>query len=545
MNKKALKDLQFWLLSHSIISDILIFFVLILTCYIFTHNVQQSIDVTLYDESLYMYRGVNLPNNGLPDAENAPLYSIWYYFLSFIQPDRVELHYLNYTLMTIFPCLLIYILLRVYNKNILSSLIICWIVLISNINFLVVTKPYHFTLIIVLIAMIAQEKNNSTEKKLLIIASSSLLVSYVRPEMFLCYILVGLYYIIYFIKNWMKSSITSKILMFVFITGSVSILNTIGQPAFKGDSYRSFFAFGQHFSVNWVDWNNSTISPWTNWRQIMTENFGKATSLSEALSNNPEIFVRHIISNFISFPKVLVKLVFHPAIITSGSTVTSHIVEMFITGTFVFLGLFDKNSSLLNRFKDNLSQYKTSLIFLNLHGIPIGISIILIYPRDHYVMMFSVLLLLVMSLLFVPSNQINFRNIMLSIILGVMLLIITPEIQDLSLSNRDNLKTIRTIQSLNLKGDINILEAEGGYNIYMSNNFQRVAEYDKDTTFFDYIEQKKINMIVVSSRLKDDTRFNTDQEWNLFLNEYESLGYTKIPILQSDRFILIQKDLIK
>src|SRR5690349_8172504 len=78
--------------------DVIIIIIILLLGAMLASGLENAVDIGLYDESAYLYRGIQLLHNGLAVPAKAPLYSIWYFVLSLIQPDRIRLYYLNYKL---------------------------------------------------------------------------------------------------------------------------------------------------------------------------------------------------------------------------------------------------------------------------------------------------------------------------------------------------------------------------------------------------------------------------------------------------------------
>jgi hypothetical protein len=50
----------------------------------------------------------------------------------------------------------------------------------------------------------------------------------------------------------------------------------------------------------------------------------------------------------------------------------------------------------------------------------------------------------------------------------------------------------------------------------------------KDLPFDRFRREQKINMILVTDALLNDTRFRDDPEWKAFLDNYESVGFVKL-----------------
>ncbi len=80
---------------------------------------------------------------------------------------------------------------------------------------------------------------------------------------------------------------------------------------------------------------------------------------------------------------------------------------------------------------------------------------------------------------------------------------------------------------------MNVLESEGGYNIYAGANYHRVAEYNKDCGFYEFLHKFHINMILFGGRLQHDERFEKDKQWKDFLSNYKDFGFVKRTIPNS------------
>ena len=131
------------------------------------------------------------------------------------------------------------------------------------------------------------------------------------------------------------------------------------------------------------------------------------------------------------------------------------------------------------------------------------------------------------------------------LLLGLLIIALTPSpyFEQVNV-NQPNLHTIRFIQSLKIDKTVNLLQAEGGYHIYVSDNFHRVAEYKKNTDFDRFLQMRSINMIVLSPTLLNDTRFKDDPEWHDFLADYTHFGFVQIDIPHTNRKLFVRADLL-
>lgn len=447
-------------------------------------------DIMLYDESNYLYNGVYLLKEGFPDIHNAPLYALWYFILSLIPQELTSLYFLNHTIISIVLPLSLFIALRSKEVSSIASFTIAVFVLLSAGN-LIVPLVGQFALIIILISLIFYEKD------LLPLQIGALCATLVRPEFILTLILLLIYG-------------RKKLNFYILLSSLVLFLVIVFNP-----SDRSFFAFSQHFSLNWVSWNHSLLSPWTNYDIIMQENFGDAGSIISAFLSNPLLFIKHILENVVSIGKVSSEVLKHSFILSAWEV-------------FAFIGLIV--------FASRKYTFDKTIIPIILLLIPSFISLILIYPRKHYLFIVFVLLFCILLILFKKQTKDKIQH---WIPIIVVLFFVFPQASQLVDQNtQPYLTTINFLKSLEIKEEVNLLEADGGYNIYLGENFKRVAEYDKDCEFDKFLKKRNINMIVVSGKLLNFNAFKEDPQWIAFLNNPHPFKVYKIP--SANRYLFVK-----
>ena len=148
-------------------SSVLLFFV-VLTSIKFVLGIEHIQDVGLWDETMYLNWGVQLPQRGLPDPSWSPLYSVWYYLLSLIEPDRLRLYYLNYQVLVVSTVAAFYLFLRTLTINpYVSTCAAIWL-LLSNVPF---TWPFNglFALLLLLVCLTLVVRVSSEETSYFIV----------------------------------------------------------------------------------------------------------------------------------------------------------------------------------------------------------------------------------------------------------------------------------------------------------------------------------------------------------------------------------------
>jgi hypothetical protein len=336
------------------------------------------------------------------------------------------------------------------------------------------------------------------------------------------------------------------IIMSLLVIFSLLLIFVIGFPLSGG---RSFLAFGQHFSLNWVNWTGEKINNWTNWEYIVEINFGNANSFSEAFSSNPSLVIKHLWTNLYRFPSILFNLfITHANIILPKPYLNQEAllfkIFLFVVGICFFLsgnaralilGLREKFDS------DNAIVY----IGMCLYTLPAAISIILIYPREHYILVIGILLIILLSIVFM-SFQGNFPQKKLHHLLlaGLIVILITPNFNSLYLKtpSRENYITVKFIESLGIEQEVTMLEYVRVYYAYLGNNFNHVPGHLMDSNCFDYIEENSVDIMVLSPSLLGDPKFSSAECQDVFLNN-EKYNFVKYSIPYTENEILINPEI--
>ncbi|MBF0554718.1 MAG: hypothetical protein HQK96_09230 [Nitrospirae bacterium] len=537
--------------SQTRLADIAMVFAVVLAGIKLTYGLERFLDIGLYDESVYLYKGVMLASLGIPPPDSGPLYKAWYWLLSLFVKDNIKLYYLNYRIMSIAPAVLFYCLMRTYRTPMVVSLVVTFFYLISFGNLSVWPKPSHFAIAIALALFLIKRYIPSNSKSALFLAGGTLLMSYARPEFFMSYVLFIGFYIAYAILKrralkW-KEDLTALILLVVM---SLSLFAIFGVPV-SGENNRSWNAFGQHFSLNLSKWQHTDKNPWTDWETIVREPFGHAHSVAGAVLINPSAFIKHAAYNVVG----LVNTVFgvflmHFNIILPSRTGAKFVIEGYVLAALLIVAGFYFRKRLVSNFRENYNSSRIIILFSSFVVLPSLISLVIIYPRYHYALIVGVFIAFVAAVV-LSSNapqQIQ-KNAAISYALLFVLLTpySTPNPFFNYSSNNGQLQTVETIRfirALNISKPVNMLEAEGGVAYYLNSNYVWIADWSKNTGFYQFLKSNGINMIVLSEALYSDTRFSGDKQWQDFLSNPQTFGFVKVDVRGTTRQLLVHEALI-
>lgn len=520
-------------------------------------GIEAVADIQLHDETLYLHSGVNLPQEGLPKPEWAPLYALWYYFLSLIEPNRISLHFLNHQLLVVLATLVFYLFLRRLTIRPLLAFLTSCLYLVSGIH-QVSPRPTNFAGSIFTLVLLLAFGTKEKEAFYGILALGFLLISFIRPEYFVSFCAIFLLYLSFAIRTmWRIRSFSIRLLSrpLVVLLTSLSFIFLLGNPL-GGD--RSWWAFRQHFSVNWVEWNQSDLIPWTNYVEIVKSVFGEAEGISDALLANPALFFAHVFTNlknyiFNSIELLLVdfdRYQFFPSLTRTFAYLEGILFVVAVSY------LFARRKTLAQ----NIDRLLTKFLVNTSLGLAIAIlpSVLLVYPREHYLVIQGTLIFAIAAYLLenaLPQKRYNIRDIKSAIAIGLILLFLIPNLARgwcilpnaciaPQKPNTPNLNTIQFIHALNIKDTVNLLEAEGGFHIYLGDNYNRVGEYLKYDRFSEFAQKRQINAIILSHDLVQHHKFVDDEDFKALMQNPTSFGYSLLTIPGTEFKLLLKQELL-
>ncbi len=504
-----------------------------LLAWFFFAGLEKTLDIALYDESSYLSSGFQLGTSGFPAAAYAPLYSLWYYVLSLFVADPIDLFFINHKLLGILPPVLVYIVLRRKKISSPASLIASLILLISYANTNGGLQVTHFALIVILGVFILSSYVDSGVWIYSISAVGALIAAFIRPEFFLAYIVFLFFLATEFFFDRRNTNYEKLIAPGLVAACSFLFLYILGFPL---SGSRSFIAFGQHFSLNWISWNTCALDPWRDWEKIVFQNFGNVTTIPEALLANPMLLLKHIASNILNF------LSHAPTYISPGVFFGYPLFRrLALALPFIAFGFFYFfNPALI---KNNMRDFKIFMLLSIIFFLPGLSSAIVIYPEVHYFVIPVTIVFLISIVLITKKSSSKKRFDFVSLILIATLISLAFYTIPLKAGGRTNLATIEFIRSLNIKKSVHLLENDFGFSVYLGNNYKRVSESQiKDFSYL--LNQEGVNMIILSEDLLKNAALKNNPELMSFLQSSAELGFLQIEIPDTHRKLILKKNLL-
>ncbi|MBN1270296.1 MAG: hypothetical protein JXB04_11965 [Kiritimatiellae bacterium] len=519
-------------MSRSRSVDLVLLLFLVLAGWRLTYGLEERQDISFHDPSFYLGNGVLLRSQGLPEAEDAPLYSLWYYVLSLTQADRVELYYRNYKLLTLLLPLVLYVLLRVCRVSPWASLAVAWLCMIARFNYPSYVRVYHFAACVVLLSLVVAARMRRLTRATLAAAVGALLASYVRPEMFLAFVLLAAFYLGAAVLELRRRTSGGEVApLVIFLLVCVVVLLAAGVPV-AGE--RSWVAFREHFALNRVAWEGGDADSWTQAESITAGSFGDVHSVPAAFFRAPGMFLRHVGSNLKALPH-------------NARYLLSLNARPFMPGTLVlpFLGLLLLVTAPCwwKELPARVREHGRLMLFAAAYLAASVASVAVIHPRLHYLVLPAVLVALVLAVLVAPRESGGSPAGWGAAVLAGMVVVALVPVGETAAA-RPNVATVEFVKGLGISNDVTVLHEGGVAHVYFGANYKSCYPGWKKEPFDALLKARGINMVLVTDRLKAMPAFAEDAQWQAFLEKPGSRGFRQLDSPIAGRALLVSETIL-
>lgn len=394
--------------------------ILILTCLLYFFYTFQKYDIVPSDDYVYINTGYYLT---LPLTQNYlgffyPLFFKFIFFLSGFKNVLSTIYWTYYGL-SIGSFLCLYFYLKSLGAKRPISIFIASSFLFSDYQIFLFPKISFFCFILILFTLtLIQKKDLFT--KFVWITVLCWVLGYTRPEFFVSYLLAFAVTVALFVaekryqqpKNFF--SIALPILLFLF-----GVLLLGGQPL----GNRGVDAFKQHFVLNYLSWHpevhleNRNRSEFTFFRKV----FGEVNTMSDIFRENPPLFFKHIYFNVLNYWKLSTNLLYHFCFDPLLKVFSYKIKYFLMASPLLLLFLINIKTSFLV-LKGLLIRYiRNNGLITCVILLPSFVSVVLIYPREHY---FLFHLVVALSVIAIVLDSLEFKRHSVVFFLKISMLVL-------------------------------------------------------------------------------------------------------------------------
>lgn len=533
--------------------DLFFLAALLLCCFKLLFGFENTFDIPLDDDIMYLGNGVTHQLS----VEYAPLYSLLFYMLKPFFVKNLDLLFFIYKLLTYCYVFMIYSLLRNFKLEPLIAFVFSVIVLLCQLNMPLTPKVVILMNCMQLIILYVAYRKSNNELRDIIIFLLLFVSYYIRPEYKVSLFLFFVYFVIKYAVAFYKGNFPQKWSLLVFLFVFVAIVSLkVGFP-FQNHSGKELLAFEQHFSLNYVKWNNLSESPFTNSHYFLLKVFGDVKSPIEAMFANPTMFFTHIITNVKNYLWIFLHIII-PAFLPINIVIKSLLnIILFFCFTAVFLLWYLNNYQFtVSAATQKLKRYFFMLFILVLLVVPNVISILLIAPRYHYVAMQIPIFIVVFSVLIAMffKARVKQKNNLIrnaaSFAAIVFALIAVPVAEKnnfmaIYINKRPNYQKVQDINSLPISINKKIHPINCDLLLFSKYKYgnKHINYIDRKNNFYDFLKENDINLIDVNDAVSEIKTYKEDKNWQNFLIKYQDYGFEKVVVNKS--VFLVKRELLK
>lgn len=509
------------------------------------------LDLAPWDEADYLHRALVLPVSGLPDPEWGPLYSLWYFALSRAWPDPVDLFHGGNVLLISLTTGGTYACFRRMGARPWLALAGASVYLLSLAPH-VQPRPTQLALLVVLATLVAASFLRSPWAFRALLGLGLLLAATARPEYFVSFLLVSLLLGAGLAREALAAPEQRPRLLaraLGYAGAVVVLLAVLGNP-FGNTSNRRFYAFCQHFAVGHVARTHLPVNPWGECARVIRSVFGDVDSLGAAARANPGAFLTHVGSNLARYPERSWRLFFReyggvsplPARGPPSREQVGHLALLAAAVGLPVLWLLLRWRALraaLARPSVERMAVATGAVVL-----PVALSVALIYPREHYLILQGVLVLGLLAALAgavrasspSPGWGDGLRAAALAGVLGVAVPDLGQRHAGPPEPARPLTHLVRELRALHLEAhvapgaSIGMLDAQGGLPVYLGPPFRRVPLHARRAgePLGAFLRRTHVDVVLVDGMLQES--FPGDPELQDFLSTPGAFGYAFLPV---------------
>jgi hypothetical protein len=260
-------------------------------------------DLDAGDEFYYMWNATAVPERGLPTVERSPLYIL--YNCAFLRAGVLpaDVLFYNWAGLAVLLAASMYLLVRALGGTRLAALIAGGMIPATK---LIDVWPYpmHLAVVVLALGTALTVRLPKMVHRGAALGLTLLLATYARPEfLYSLYVFVPLASVAVVWTAWQRPDQRRALLgsLAVMACGSALLVWCFGSP--KGEGHRAIIAFGQHYALNKFSAGLRQDSPWHQWKEYVREDFGDATTITEACRANPTAVLEHVKTNATNIPR--------------------------------------------------------------------------------------------------------------------------------------------------------------------------------------------------------------------------------------------------
>jgi hypothetical protein len=430
--------------------------------------------------------------------------------------------------------------------------------MISAANLPVEPKTMHLALAVMFLVLAIFVRLGEHPGRWGLMLAAAALLSLIRPEYMIAvlgFLLYGAYLVL------ARRARDRELLSFLAIAAIFTAWLYVhyGFPMGGG---RTIFAFAQHFALNYSAWHHLGPDPWeSDYRAIYSAVFHDAPSILAAARANPFAFIHHLASNLLHSPLVVAGLFFaHFNLILPRFEIYTLVEAGLLLAAAILAFVYfagGQRRSAAEAAPGILATMRSlpEAICLAIFLLPFALMMLILYPRNHYVLGFGAVLfaLAIVTLgrrigdSLTPSRSFAVFALLVIMVpsLGATGARIDVPMGETSVVPRPALQTAYFLRGLEIRSVVHVCAWQTpGPGTYAGDNFRSVSALDKHQGLHQFLASDDIGVIVADDRLRRNPAFYQDPAWRDFQSMPEKFGFAAHTLPESGGIVVyVRRDL--
>jgi hypothetical protein len=496
-------------------------------------------DILFSDEGNYLLIARNMFEK--TDMSFGPLYSVWLKLLGLFFQDIIPLYYFNYAFLSVIVPLLMYTLLTRLSFNRHTSFFVALSFLYSATNVTLWPKVSHFGLLLLLPGLLLAMRAHLRSVCFLVLALTTLILSYARQE-YLGLSMILLLVSFYFIRKERKEiNMVSTAAMIVCFAVIILVFKAPENNYDETGNYtRSFTAFIQHYYLG-LEFQGKHFDYWwlsTKDLYYHGEFENSRGSIFHFIRLYPEEFCQHILFDI----KMYILQVTGKFVLITNPLLTKFSNRNLLISLILLVAslvIFFMHPPTKTHIKAIVQKNKFFILILFILILPPLAASLIILPRDHYIFL-QIIFYITLAGIYAEIIFTRFPRLKFGLIpLALVCLFFQSPAKFPFIKAGPKADPHTNVELIHFLRDS---LPNKNYQLFSDNIFitgllparftePTLMEYSFDfKNFHQFLEEKKINLILTTSKTNTEPYLRRDPVWNKFLADPASIGFRSIPM---------------
>jgi hypothetical protein len=447
-------------------------------------------DIVSSEDDVHLFSALNL---SLPLQKFGNFgYYIFLWVVSKVSHNPLSNIFLSYFLLSTLSFISLFLVLKKHLQSFLIAFFISACFLFSDYQILLIPKLTYLNFIFICLGLFYLDSKRFTFQNYLIISVCILVNAYVaRPEFVWFLAPTVLLMLFAHFKHIAKVSQTLSIIGFFF---AIIFLYWLDGGIYPSGYLKEIFI--QHFFDNYEVWTGNHFDLADEFGQFANI-YGRVESDYQVFTANPGLLIKHSLYNsknlILGVLKVF-KSVFYDIFVGVFSSKTKY----FTVALILIFGLIVDFRNSYDSLKVSFSFPKPLFKFIIWLLLPCLLVVLVVFPREHFVLLLLPFVLLVLGQLLKSSklrqnlfSRVSFLLILLTVFVGIIMKF------PIKTNHPNNVDFYNFLNKIKVEKRLKILSNDNFGFQYFDQNFERIGWHPSSEMILDKVKSENIDVISI------------------------------------------------